>query len=109
MRYSKAAALVAVLMGGVIPGPAQAEFAAPFWVSDGGMDAYADPQVGIDAGGKEIFCWGSGGDTVQARKRSAAGALGPLLTVSHPNVGLSSTVPRPQLAVNARGDAVFSW
>jgi hypothetical protein len=81
-------------------------------LSDPGEHAY-NPQVAIDQGGNALLTWtrsdgstgcgGYGCFRVQARARSAAGALGATQTVS-PGIAYY-----PQVAVDDSGDAVFVW
>ena len=66
------------------------------------------PQVAVDADGDAVFTWtrfDGTNDRVQARARSAAGALSDVQDLSDPghNAGY------PQVAVDADGDAVFTW
>jgi hypothetical protein len=67
------------------------------------------PQVAVRRGtGDAVFTWTrfDGANTrVQARARSAAGALSAVQDVSDP--GQDATVP--QVSVDAQGDAVFAW
>jgi len=77
-------------------------------LSDAGQDA-ADPHVGIDDTGDAVFVWervdGSGDKRVEARTRSAAGALGLVAILS---VG-GRDARLPQVAVDADGDAAAIW
>ena len=78
-------------------------------LSDPGHDAYS-PKVGIDRDGDAVFTWvrsdGINQDHwVQARARSAAGALSAVQDLSDPD---HNGFP-PQVAVDRDGDAVFTW
>jgi hypothetical protein len=66
------------------------------------------PQVAVDSDGDAVFTWRRFDGTnqrIQARARTAAGALGPVQTLSA--AGRNATVP--QLGVDSVGDAVFTW
>jgi hypothetical protein len=85
------------------PTPAAAEFGAPVKLSAAGQDGDA-PQVAVDTDGDALVVWqGDDGvhDQVKARARSAAGALGPILTI-----GFGTS---PRVALDADGDAVIAW
>jgi hypothetical protein len=76
-------------------------------LSDPGQDASA-PQVAVDADNDAAFAWQrSDGSNVriQARARSAAGALSPVQNLS--DSGRDAV--QPQVAVDDAGDAVFAW
>ncbi len=76
-------------------------------LSAAGRDAGA-PQVAIDDDGDAVFTWERSDGTnqrIQARARSAAGVLGAIENLSGP--GENASVP--QVAVDADGDAVFTW
>jgi hypothetical protein len=76
-------------------------------LSPAGQDATA-PQVGIDSTGDGVFTWTRFDGTknrIQARTRSAAGALGAVQTVSAAGQDASAS----QVAVNANGDARAAW
>jgi hypothetical protein len=70
-----------------------------------------DPQVAIDADGDAVVVWrrldegAVPGVRVQARARSAAGVLGPVQTLS----AAGRSAERPQVAVDADGDALVVW
>jgi hypothetical protein len=90
---------------------AQAEPLATFGsarrISPAGQDADR-PRVGIDAAGNAVLMWRRFDGTnlrMQARTRSASGALGAVQTLSP--AGENSWWPI--IAVNAAGDAVFGW
>jgi hypothetical protein len=76
-------------------------------LSTGGQNA-SQPHVGVDTGGDAVFSWqrsDSTNERVQARARSAAGTLSPVQTLSASGQnGLD-----PRVAVDADGDAVFTW
>jgi hypothetical protein len=65
------------------------------------------PHVGTDAAGNATVVWSisrtSGPSPVQARQISAAGALGPLQTIT------SAEGQEPEIAVNGEGDAFAVW
>jgi hypothetical protein len=73
------------------------------------------PQIAVNRGGQAVVTWDGFVPTtpgccrrVQARTRSAAGALGPLQVVS-PSPNRSQDVTSPQVGVDATGNAVFTW
>jgi hypothetical protein len=81
-------------------------------LSVGGQNADHPPQLGVDASGNAVFVWrrftGASPDCcaiIQARARSAAGALGPVQNLSTP--GQNSTAP--QVAVAPNGNAIIVW
>jgi hypothetical protein len=67
----------------------------------------ANPNVAIDDAGNAVFTWiGLDGDQKRrayARRRSAGGAFGPVMTLS------PAVVSEVKMAVNGAGDAVFVW
>jgi hypothetical protein len=68
------------------------------------------PHVGVDADGDAVFVWqrpcgGLSSYCVLTRARSAAGVLSPVQSVSTPH----GNFVFPQLAVDADGNAVYSW
>lgn len=83
-------------------------------LSVAGQDA-SFPKVAVDAGGDAVVVWarkdgsgpcGSGGCVrIQARARSAAGVLGPVLTLSPPGQNAHEF----DVALDADGDAVAVW
>jgi hypothetical protein len=81
-------------------------------LSKSGQNA-SQPQVAVDAVGDAVLTWerfdgsnpGVCCDRVQTRARSAAGSLSSVQALS--NAGQSASVP--QVAVDADGDAVFTW
>ncbi|MDQ3990774.1 MAG: hypothetical protein M3245_00485 [Actinomycetota bacterium] len=76
-------------------------------LSTAGQDAYY-PQVAVDQDGHAVVVWQRFDGTtfsVQARRRSAAGALSPVETLSA--AGQNAHVP--QVAVDQDGDAVIAW
>jgi hypothetical protein len=77
-------------------------------LSPAGFSAY-DPQVAVDSDGRAYMVWARaqsscGGSCyrIEARVRSAAGALSAIET-------LSANGQQPRVAVTAAGKAVFSW
>jgi hypothetical protein len=76
-------------------------------LSAAGQDA-SFPEVAVDADGDAVITWlRSDGvnDRVEARARSAAGTLSAVRTLSADGQDASF----PQVAVDADGDAVFTW
>jgi hypothetical protein len=76
----------------------------------------SSPQVGVDAQGNAVFVWNlfesafpRGATRVQARARTAAGALSPIQNLVWPPLGGGGCGCSPQVAVDPTGDAVFSW
>jgi hypothetical protein len=76
------------------------------------------PEVGIDAQGNAVLGWNfhvtnppnpRGATLVQARARSAAGALSSVKNIVAPPIGGGGCGCRFQVAVDPTGDAVFSW
>jgi hypothetical protein len=66
------------------------------------------PQVAVDADGDAVFIWGrlDGPNVrIQARARAADGTLGRVRTLS----AAGQSAFTPQVAVDADGDAVFTW
>ena len=75
-------------------------------LSDPGQNA-SGPQVAVEPGGDAVFAWSrfDGTETqVEARTRSAAGALRPFTTLSEPGGAAG-----PAVGVDADGDAVVGW
>ena len=70
---------------------------------------FAPPAVGLSTSGNAVIAWNrlnsDSTRTVQARVRSASGALGPILTVSPASVDVAP----PKLGVDANGDAFVAW
>jgi hypothetical protein len=84
-------------------------------VSPAGQNAF-DPQVGVAANGSAVFAWNfwnfnpeRATKFVQARARSAAGALSPVKNIVSPPIGGGGCGCEFQVAVDPTGDAVFSW
>lgn len=76
-------------------------------LSPSGHDA-ASPTVAIDADGDAIVTWyrsDGTNDRIEARQVSAAGALGPVLTLS--DGGQNATAP--EVASDADGNALVAW
>jgi pimeloyl-ACP methyl ester carboxylesterase len=76
-------------------------------LSDAADDGY-EPQVAVDADGDAAFTWlafDRNGVRVQARARSRRGAFGATTDLTRPAEDAFSA----QVAVTARGDAVFGW
>lgn len=72
------------------------------------------PDVGVDADGNAVFVWrrrcagSSFCGSMRTRARSATGVLGPIQVLSNPHPNLPSP-HYPHVAVDADGDAVFTW
>jgi hypothetical protein len=102
------ASLIAILsVGAAAPNPAEADWTPPATLSSSGRNAL-DPQVGIDRAGGAVFTWRRFDGTnwrIQARERSATGALSPVQTLS----AAGQDAFAPQVAVDPQGDAVFTW
>jgi hypothetical protein len=78
-------------------------------LSAAGHDAL-QPDLGIDADGDAVFTWQLRiGDNyrVQTRAQSETGALSPVQTLSGPNQ--YPFLLNPHVAVDADGDAIFTW
>jgi hypothetical protein len=83
-------------------------------LSVGGENAFS-PQVAVDQDGEALFVWsrpdattdcgGSGCERIEARRRTAAGGLSGIVTLSDPNRDAFF----PKVAVDEDGDAVFAW
>jgi hypothetical protein len=76
-------------------------------LSAAGQNAF-NPQVAVDTDGDAVFTWqrSDGANTrVQARARSKTGTLSAVQTLSAAGQDANS----PQVAVDADGDAVFTW
>ncbi len=96
-----------VVAGLVAPALAGAVWTTPQDISAAGQNA-SNSQVAVDADGDTVFVWqGSDGTNtrIQTRARSAGGALSPVQTISPAGENASA----PQVAVDADGDAVFTW
>ena len=68
----------------------------------------AHPQVAVDADGDAVFTWERFDGTnyrIEPRRRSAAGTLGPVQTLS----AAGRDAHDPQVAVNGAGNAIFTW
>jgi hypothetical protein len=100
--------LCALLVAGfLVPTLAAAAWTTPVNLSASGLEA-SQPQVAVDADGDAVFTWtryDGANLRVQARTRSAAGTLSPVLTLSKSG----QNAENPQVAVDAGGDAVFVW
>jgi hypothetical protein len=99
------ASLVALLVGAATP--AGAAWTAPATLSAAGQNAL-DPQVAVDANGNAVFTWrrfDGANWRIQARARSAAGALGTIQNLSAAGQYANTS----QVAVDTQGDAVFIW
>jgi hypothetical protein len=88
---------------------AGAAWTAPVGIAGSATNPVEEPpESAIDADGDAFFVWIDKTELVQARVRSSAGRLGPILKLSQ-----SSLTPppnsEPAVAVNARGDALFAW
>jgi microcompartment protein CcmK/EutM len=76
-------------------------------LSSGGRDAF-DPHVAVDPDGNAVFTWtrSDGANIrIQAKARSAAGALSPVQYLSE----AGQDAQGPRVGVDADGDAVFTW
>jgi hypothetical protein len=76
-------------------------------ISPKGDNAF-DPSVAINAGGRAQIVWRLIGETserIQARSRSAGGALGPVQNLSQASIGTTN----PQVAIGGNGDALAVW
>jgi hypothetical protein len=70
----------------------------------------ATPDIAVDASGDALLVWEkslTGPTVVQARSRTAAGALGPLRTLSLTNIGTGAFYP--QIGMQDDGDAIVAW
>jgi hypothetical protein len=90
-----------------------------WWGADGSLSSVKlasgkfgfRPQVAVDPEGDAVVTWtytpGPDPDvsSVQARRRSAAGTLGPLMTLSVPGCSCAS----PEVAVDSGGNAFVTW
>jgi hypothetical protein len=68
----------------------------------------SQPQLGVDSSGNAVFTWTRFDGTnnrIQARTRSSTGTLTAVKTLSLAGQNAS----QPQVAVNASGNAVFTW
>ena len=93
--------------GLLAPAIAAAEWTAPVELSATGQNAFS-PQVAVNADGDAVFTWRRSdgtNDRIQARARSAAGVLSDVQTLSAQGQNAFS----PQVAIDADGDAVFTW
>jgi uncharacterized protein YheU (UPF0270 family) len=109
-----AGVLSLLLLALAAPASAQAVWSAPVTLSAGGQPA-SFPHVAVDQSGNAVFVWerrdattdcgGSGCFRIQARVRSAAGALSAVQTLSPAGANATSS----QVAVDSSGNAVFVW
>jgi hypothetical protein len=108
MRGRLLASLVAMLLvGGAAATSAGAAWTGPVTISAPGQNAIT-PQVAVDAQGDAVFVWrrfDGASWRIQARARSAAGALGPIQNLS----AAGQSASQPQVDVDSDGDAVFVW
>jgi hypothetical protein len=105
-------AALAVTLLTVVATTAQAAAFGPAFAVSGANAAcgfLSEPQVALDADGDAVFTWerrdANGKLQIQARRRSANGVFGPILTLS----GRSEIVLFHRLAVDAGGDALIAW
>ena len=107
-----AAALGALATGLLVPAPAAAEWTTPVNLSQSGQNAF-DVEVAVEPDGDAVFVWqrfDGASLRVQTRARSAAGVLSPVQTLSGAGVPSGPQGGSPaQVAVDADGDAVFTW
>jgi hypothetical protein len=100
--------LLAVLLTLAVPASAQAAWSAPVTLSAPGGDAVY-PQVAVDQNANAVFVWRRAAagccSRIQARARTAAGALSPIQGISP----LYHDASAPQVAVDQSGNAVFAW
>ena len=77
-------------------------------LSKGGQNVRLEHQVAVDDAGDAVFTWSRVdglNSRVQTRARSAAGTLSAVQNLSDPGQNAFA----PQVAVDADGDAVFTW
>jgi hypothetical protein len=101
--------VVGFLGGTVATTPASAAVGSPFNLSPAGEDG-SDPQVAVNGEGEAVFTWQLFDGTnsrIQARARSAGGALSSIQTLSAPTP--SPFAKNPKVALDDGGDAVFTW
>jgi hypothetical protein len=96
------ASLVALLLGAAVPASAGAAWTAPVALGQG-----YQPQIAVDADGDAVFIWDldNPDSRIQARARSAAGALSPIQTLTP----AGKKGDYPDVAVGPGGYAVFTW
>jgi hypothetical protein len=76
-------------------------------LTPGGRDAF-DPEVGVDDAGNAVFTWSRSdglNSLIQTRARATTGTLSAVQNLS--DAGQNAFAP--QVAVDADGDAVFTW
>lgn len=95
-----AAALLSVA---TLSPPARAEFGKPFTIARP-TETMPFPQAAIAANGRTAFTWLGETGRVLARTRSAAGAFGPVRTLSD---GIADSKPR--FGIDKDGGAVVTW
>ena len=106
-RRAATAALLASLLGLIFAAAALGVWTTPVTLSPSGADA-AEADVAVDEDGDAVFAWERSDGTnirIQARARSAAGALSPVQTLSQ--AGRDAT--EPDVAIDDNGDAVIAW
>jgi hypothetical protein len=99
--------LTLFLVGLLVPSLSHAAWTAPVNLSAANQDA-SRPQVAVDADGDAVFTWerfDGANWRIQARARSAAGALSAVQTLSKGGQDAFA----PQVALDDAGDAVFTW
>jgi hypothetical protein len=109
LKRTMLATLGALLLALAASASAGAAWSGPVGIAGSATNPVEEPpESAIDADGDSFFVWIDKTEQVQARVRSAAGRLGPILKLSP-----SSLTPppnsEPAVAVNARGDALFAW
>lgn len=100
--------VVAIVLASTLGAPDAAHAADPVQtLSAAGRNGW-DADVGMDDSGRAVTAWSAfdgSFNRVQARRRTAAGGLGPIVTLSVAgNHGVN-----PRLAVAEDGDAIVAW
>ena len=97
---------------GVAVLPAEAAWTGPYGLSAAGWTGQDSPTVAVDRQGDSLLVWAACDGTkpycyhqVQARRKAAAGGLGPIMTLSP----LGSSSAWPEVASDDNGDSAVVW
>jgi hypothetical protein len=99
----------ALLLALAAAAPAGAAWSSPFVSQSSQTTAVEEPSgVAIDADGDSFHVWVRSDSVVQGRTRSAAGRLGPVLTLSKTGLEIPEAL-MPKVAANPSGGSLFAW
>ncbi len=107
-----ATAIAGLVLSAVVAAPAGGAWTTTVPLSASGWNGQDSPTVAVDRQGDALMVWAACDGAasgcyhqVQARRRTAAGALGPILTLSP----LGSSSAWPQVASDDDGDSMVVW